>query len=215
MNILETGEGNKESIYLGFKTQKNCWEVGKDNKVDVEYIQIDYSTIATGWGRFQEGMGFDYKWDETPGVVDSRPLDDNPDARYKRAVSFWVSVHGIDRPLLWRSIAAGETESIQDILNLFWKERETNKGLLPTFKFVGTEVRAKSNKQQTKNWTITATKWELAKWVERWGSFVIPSIDKNGSPVYDDQEPLISNGNVHFPNDDDAKGGLDFDDIPF
>lgn len=210
MNILETMSDSGESIYLGFKTKLAAWQVGKET-IEMEYMQVDFNTIATGWGRWVDGAGYEYYWDEQPGVVGQRPVNDSPEQPYKRAVSCWVQVHGIEKPLLWRTIGAGEREGFQSVLDLFWNDIGSNPDMLPTFKYTGVKVLNKTNAKATRTWQISVTQWDLVKWVARWEGFNLPAIDKNGTPVYDDQEPLIANGNVSFPPSED----LTEENIPF
>ena len=212
MNILETMNDSTQSIYLGYRGREECWYVGKEETIDIEYMQLDWTTLATGWGRWHENE-YQYSWDDAPGVTSKMPSIANWDERYKRAFSCWVMVHGYEAPLLYRRFYSGESKGFQGMLDMFWNERNNNGSQLPTFKSTGKRIDKNKNEKTGKEWTLIVPTWDFVKFADRWENFELPSIDKNGTPTFDDQEPLIANGNVSFPSSQET--GLTDSDIPF
>ena len=123
--------GTPTSSFLAFKSNDLGFYVGEE-KIDVDYLQLDPATFQSGWGKFDAARReFIFEWDEKFGVVGNKPADD-----YKRAFSCWLYANGVDRPLLWQRFSVAESMAFNKLLGQFWHDKDGKDGL-PTFQFKG------------------------------------------------------------------------------
>ena len=68
--------GTPTSSFLAFKSNDLGFYVGEE-KIDVDYLQLDPETFQSGWGKFDAARReFIFEWDEKFGVVGNKPADD-------------------------------------------------------------------------------------------------------------------------------------------
>ena len=164
MDILGgMSSGGGESPFLKWKTGDQKFYNG-DNSIEFQYLQLDPATFLSGWGAYKQVSGYDFVWDQQFGVMGAKPEED-----YKRAFSAWVLPQGSSRPLLWQNMTFAETKAFNNILSLFWNQKDANADLLPVVKFVG------SKKIQVGLGQSSELEFEFAKFAPRAEEFVIPS----------------------------------------
>jgi len=174
MDILGSNMSGGNS-FLKFKSNEGEWWVNNESVIDFTYMQIDTSTIKSGWGIYSNN-GFDHVWDEKLGIKCEKP-DDIGEYKWKRAFSVWLFLDGRLTPVLCRSHAFGELKSFSNILPLFWNQLDqAREGTLPTVKYTGHDI-YKVGKGNTSN-----IKFEFVDFKPRKPEFVVPEWAADDEP---------------------------------
>ena len=176
MGLLSDSGGG--SNYLVYKHQsKNFW-LGKEDIVEFGGLIIDVDSVKTGWGIYADG--FQFQWDERPGIRLPKPADIGEDY-WKNAFSIDVYLKDTEQTVMWQSITVGNTRAFDALTDTYLNEIDNKKpGQVGAFKSLKDDkgflkVAYKDEKQNT-SWPL----FEFSGWIDRPEKFVERSNDYPG-----------------------------------
>ena len=208
---------SEDTPYLKHHYQEKCWYRGKET-IDVNYFMVDVATMLMGWGLYQTGSGFDYKWQKDLYTPIEKPSDE-----HKKAFSVWVLPKFVDGdknvthpPCLWQRHSFGEYKGFQEMGASFFAESQKpeNKDKLPVVKWTGSESISIGQGQ------TAIPHFEFVGFKDRPKDFVIPnwysespSDNQSGTSHEDNFLPKSSDGDTK--KESYALDSIDDEDIPF
>ena len=208
---------SEDTPYLKHHYQEKCWYRGKET-IDVNYFMVDVATMLMGWGLYQTGSGFDYKWQK-----DLYTPIEKPSEEHKKAFSVWVLPKFVDGdenvthpPCLWQRHSFGELKGFQEMGASFFAESQKpeNKDKLPVVKWTGSESISIGQGQ------TAIPHFEFVGFKDRPKDFVIPNLysespsdNQSGTSHEDNFLPKSSDGDTK--KESYALDSIDDEDIPF
>lgn len=200
--------------YIKVDYQTGDW-VSNEERLDVNFMMIDYETIKMGWQWF-ESANRTYHETWQPDIYTSIP---QPDQNYKKVFSVMVLPLYIEGdknikhpPMLWKRSGVSEYNGFMEMGQTFFSKIKDNPGLLPVLSVLESEKMVYKS-----GFSAYKPKFELVKWQAKPESFVTPlEIEVKEGPGAEvnspeDQSPLTS-----APQKPALSGfPLDDEDIPF
>lgn len=191
MGLLSDTEGSSGSIYLVYKhSEKNFW-LGKEDLCEFAGLIVDVDSVKTGWGIYTEAEGYQYQWDEKPGIRLPKPADIG-DKYWTSAFSVQCYLKDTEQTVLWQSNTVGNARGFDGLTDCYLSHLNDKKpGQVGCFKSVKDDrgllkVAYKDDKKQT-SWPL----FEWAGWIDRPEKFVDLEVMPVNEPVEEITEDQI------------------------
>jgi len=193
MDILGINS-SADNVFIKHSSADKCWMIGEEIHEDIVHILVDPATIQTGWGIYEGG--YNWVWDEKPGVSKGQPSSD-----YKRAFSIWIysKEHGSK---IWRRFSWGEGQGFNNLCSTFWNDIKANEGKVVHVKYTGATV------EKFKVGQAAIPLFEFVKWTEKPAEFASYDMDM---PM----EQAIEEANNSFDFAEPSPKPTTEDDLPF
>ena len=203
------------SVYISHQAKTKSW-IRQEEKMDVNYIQVDIDSYKLGWGKFNpDNRQYLYEWQEKVQIPIDRPAED-----YRRAFSIWLYPVYIDGDkninhgvCLWRRHTSGEWRGFQDMMKkILASENDVpnSDNLLPTVKYTGFVT----DKNKT-GMDSVIPQFEVVKWSEKKEDFVIPEWFDESSPSDNQNNDFLPKSDGDTQTSNPVLDTLDSGDIPF
>jgi hypothetical protein len=194
-DVSETG-----TSFIMHKNADKNWYAGGE-VVNLDKIMICPDTIKTGWGMWNGSYETTYA--DTPFVKIPKPEEG-----FKEAFSLNIYTNE-KKMFLWSRFSFGEYQAFKKIAIQFYQDIEANKGKVPVFQYTN-----QHEELILKAITVNIPLFTFLGWKDRPADFVVP--------VWDNAEPMISDGEVSMSDKVAAatqreidRQELSEDDIPF
>ena len=182
-----------QSLFIKHSHADKCWKSG-ENIIEPQYIFVDPETAQTGWGMYDGN--WHYKFDEKVGVADEQPTHD-----HRRAFSICIYIpDGPDKgPYIWRNFTWGECVGFNELVGLFWSEKDKNTGKVAALEYTG----ARSEKGKVGGFTVP--EFKFLKWTDKPEDFVFETVEV---------KETVENKTADFDFSEDKKE-IKENDLPF
>ena len=198
--IFENDVNETGTSFIMHKNADKSWYAG-GAVVSLDKIMICTDSIKTGWGMWNGSYESNYS--EVPFVKIPKPEEG-----FKEAFSMNIYTND-SKQYLWSRFSFGEYQAFKKLAVQFYKDIEANKGKVPVFEYTNTHEVI-----ELKALNINVPLFKFLGWKDRPADFVIP--------VWDNTEPMISDGEVSMSDKVAAatqaqidRQELTEDDIPF
>ena len=198
--IFENDVNETGTSFIMHKNADKSWHAGGE-VVGLDKIMICPDSIKTGWGMWNGS--YETTYSDVPFVKIPKPEEG-----FKEAFSMNIYTND-SKQYLWSRFSFGEYQAFKKLAVQFYKDIEANKGKVPVFEYTNTHEVIELTALN-----INVPLFKCLGWKDRPADFVIP--------VWDNTEPMISDGEVSMSDKVAAatqaqidRQELTEDDIPF